>query len=84
MQKQYEAPELTLIGQADDVVLGGTSGLNDMVGLGAPDFEFEGLGRCVISRTAGRALSPRADLISAGTRRTRCRRRRPANCIGTR
>ncbi len=41
MQKQYEAPELTLIGQADEVVLGAGSGVGDMLMLAAPDFEFE-------------------------------------------
>jgi hypothetical protein len=41
MQQQYEAPELTLIGQADEVVLGaGCTGF-DMSMQGAPDFEFE-------------------------------------------
>ena len=41
MQKPYEAPELTLIGDADDVVLGiSTCGL-DCPGDTAPDFEFE-------------------------------------------
>jgi hypothetical protein len=41
MQKQYEAPELTLIGQADEVVLGMGCGGSDMGEFGAPDFEFE-------------------------------------------
>ena len=41
MQKQYEAPELTLIGQADKVVLGpGAIGL-DLALESPPDFEFE-------------------------------------------
>lgn len=42
MQKQYEAPELTLIGQADEVVMGypgvGLEGGSERV---SPDFEFE-------------------------------------------
>jgi hypothetical protein len=41
MQKQYEAPELTLIGQADDVVLGSLVGGPDLHGNAAFDFEFE-------------------------------------------
>ena len=41
MQKQYEAPQLTLIGQADEVVLGVGCGIGDMIEFGAPDFEFE-------------------------------------------
>ena len=41
MQEQYEAPELTLIGEADEVVLGVGSGGGDVLMLGAPDFEFE-------------------------------------------
>ena len=41
MQKQYEAPELTLIGQADEVVLGCGGSGNDCPGQCAPDFEFE-------------------------------------------
>ena len=41
MQRQYEAPELTLIGQADEVVLGvGPTG-DDLPGISAADFEFE-------------------------------------------
>lgn len=42
MQKYFEAPTLTLIGQADSVVMG--SGIsNDDAGIMqlAPDFEFE-------------------------------------------
>lgn len=41
MNKNYEAPELTLIGKADEVVMG--SGLlgTDMPHLTASDFEFE-------------------------------------------
>ena len=42
MQKQYEAPELTLVGNANDVVMGSAgSGSDAGVLLGAPDFEFE-------------------------------------------
>lgn len=41
MEKKYEAPELTLIGQADEVVLGfGGTGV-DAPEKAAPDFEFE-------------------------------------------
>ena len=41
MQKKYEAPELTLIGQAGEVVMGsGGNGL-DIPQQTAPDFEFE-------------------------------------------
>ena len=41
MQKEYEAPELTLIGEADELVLGTPTGGIDMIGNGASDFEFE-------------------------------------------
>jgi hypothetical protein len=41
MEKQYEAPELTLIGEADEVVLGVSGGGDDYLGQDAPDFEFE-------------------------------------------
>jgi len=41
MQKQYEAPELTLIGQADEVVLGPPGSDGDLFGNAASDFEFE-------------------------------------------
>jgi hypothetical protein len=41
MQKQYEAPELTLIGQADQVVLGWGGNGYDNDGQCASDFEFE-------------------------------------------
>jgi len=41
MHKQYEAPELTLIGQADEVVMGIKTGGDDMPFQLAPDFEFE-------------------------------------------
>ena len=41
MQKKYEAPELTLIGQADEVVMGtGSSGF-DFPYKAPMDFEFE-------------------------------------------
>lgn len=42
MQKQYEAPELTLVGKANDVVMGTVgSGSDGGVLLGVEDFEFE-------------------------------------------
>ena len=41
MQDKYEAPELTLIGQADEVVMGTGIGGGDLMLLAAPDFEFE-------------------------------------------
>jgi hypothetical protein len=42
MEKKYEAPELVLIGQASEVVMGITSIGTDSNGhLAAPDFEFE-------------------------------------------
>ena len=41
MQNTYEAPELTLIGQASDVVLGAGGSGFDMPQQTAPDFEFE-------------------------------------------
>jgi hypothetical protein len=41
MQNKYEAPELTLIGEADEVVMGlGTFG-DDLPLQTVPDFEFE-------------------------------------------
>ena len=41
MQNRYEVPELTLIGEANEVVLGaGGSGLDYPYEM-APDFEFE-------------------------------------------
>jgi len=41
MQKTYEAPELTLIGKADAVVMGAGCGGVDLPHEAAPDFEFE-------------------------------------------
>ena len=41
MQTTYEAPELTLIGKAEEVVLGGGLGPSDLGQQAAPDFEFE-------------------------------------------
>ena len=41
MEKQYDAPELTVIGQAAEVVLGSGTDQLDAWGLTAPDFEFE-------------------------------------------
>jgi hypothetical protein len=41
MQRQYEAPELTFIGQAEEVVLG-IGGLSGDFGMqGVDNFEFE-------------------------------------------
>jgi len=41
MQKHYEGPELTLVGQANEVVMGsGDTGV-DLPEQSAPDFEFE-------------------------------------------
>lgn len=41
MPKQYEVPQLTLIGQANSVVLGTPIGGLDNGNQSAPDFEFE-------------------------------------------
>ena len=41
MEKRYEAPELTFVGQADEVVLGVYGGGDDYIGQTAADFEFE-------------------------------------------
>ena len=41
MQNQYEAPELTLIGQAEEVVMGGGCCGEDYGQEMAFDFEFE-------------------------------------------
>ena len=41
MHKHFEIPELTLVGQADEVVLGINGGGDDYIGQTAPDFEFE-------------------------------------------
>lgn len=41
MEKNYQAPELTLIGEADEVVMGSGIGGVDYPHLAAPDFEFE-------------------------------------------
>ena len=41
MEKQYEAPRLTDIGQVDKLVMGATSVGMDHGNFGAPDFEFE-------------------------------------------
>jgi hypothetical protein len=41
MQKKYEAPELTLIGKADDLVMGVGGSGSDIPWQSAPDFEFE-------------------------------------------
>ena len=41
MQNQYETPELTLIGKADEVVMGSNIGGNDFPKNFGLDFEFE-------------------------------------------
>jgi len=41
MQEEYEAPELTLIGQADEVVMGSSWGGDDVPNQFGWDFEFE-------------------------------------------
>jgi hypothetical protein len=41
MQKQFEAPELELIGDAEDVVMGTVGCDTEMGYLFTPDFEFE-------------------------------------------
>ena len=41
MQNNYEAPELTLIGEANEVVLGSGVGGDDFPKQVALDFEFE-------------------------------------------
>jgi hypothetical protein len=41
MKNCYEAPELTLIGEADEVIQGVGCAGHDGLGLCAPDFEFE-------------------------------------------
>ena len=41
MQRKYEAPELTLIGQASEVVMGISGNGEDLPHETAPDFEFE-------------------------------------------
>ena len=41
MQEEYEAPELTLIGQADEVVMGSGIGGDDLPKQFGADFEFE-------------------------------------------
>ena len=41
MSKKYEAPELTLIGQATEVVMGFGFGGDDLPQQAAADFEFE-------------------------------------------
>ena len=41
MQTIYEAPELTLIGQAEKVVMGSSVGGDDLPNQLALDFEFE-------------------------------------------
>lgn len=41
MQNQYEAPELTLMGDAEQFVMGASWGGDDAPNQIAPDFEFE-------------------------------------------
>ena len=41
MQKRYEAPQLTVIGDANHVVMGASIGGTDNLHISAPDFEFE-------------------------------------------
>lgn len=41
MQSKYEAPELTLIGQAEEIVMGANWGGDDVPNQLALDFEFE-------------------------------------------
>ena len=41
MQNKYEAPELTLIGQAEQIVMGFSVGGDDLPNQLALDFEFE-------------------------------------------
>jgi hypothetical protein len=41
MQNGYEIPELTLIGEADEVVMGVGDGISDFPNETAADFEFE-------------------------------------------
>jgi hypothetical protein len=41
MQKKFDVPELKLIGQADEVVMGLGGGGDDVPQQAAPDFEFE-------------------------------------------
>ena len=40
MRTNYEVPELTVIGQAQEVVMGIFTGGDDVPNLAAPDFEF--------------------------------------------
>jgi hypothetical protein len=41
MQKTYEVPELTMVGQVDEVVLGAGAGGFELPQYSAADFEFE-------------------------------------------
>lgn len=40
-KRTYEVPELSLIGEANEIVMGLSIGVADMPNEGAPDFEFE-------------------------------------------
>jgi hypothetical protein len=41
MEKTYDAPELSFIGEASDVVMGLSGSAGETFGLSAPDFGFE-------------------------------------------
>ena len=41
MEKRYEIPELTMIGEANEIVMGFSSGGDDLPNQLAFDFEFE-------------------------------------------
>jgi hypothetical protein len=41
MENKYEAPELTLVGSAAEIVMGLGAGGSDLGMQAAPDFEFE-------------------------------------------
>ena len=41
MENKYDAPELTLIGEADLIIMGAGGGVDDFMQQAAPDFEFE-------------------------------------------
>ena len=41
MQNQYETPELTVIGEANEVVMGSNTGGDDLPRTFGLDFEFE-------------------------------------------
>jgi hypothetical protein len=41
MRKEFEAPELTVIGKADEVIMGGGIGTSEVLTQVPADFEFE-------------------------------------------